>query len=212
MDAILTIIQGVSVVVLTVIGLFDVTYDHVTKKLRTFGWILLTVASIIFISTTVIKEIETNRREERLHQQTDEIREKLFSLLATRVMEGPKEVFPTPTPKPTEQIQIISPQNSSQVSARTYIEGWVSEPHAKVWLVIHPMEVSSYWVQPTITVRRGGNWKVMAYLGRSGNIDVGKQFEIMAVANPKVSLKEGDVLGGWPEAQWSSQVIEVTRK
>jgi hypothetical protein len=41
---------------------------------------------------------------------------------------------------------------------------------------------------------------------------VGKYFEIIAVANPKAALKEGDVLSQWPEAQLRSQVIEVTRK
>lgn len=37
-------------------------------------------------------------------------------------------------------------------------------------------------------------------------------FEIMAVANPKNSLKEGDKLKEWPEAKWRSQVIEAIRK
>lgn len=82
----------------------------------------------------------------------------------------------------------------------------------KVWVVIHPMEASDYWVQPSLTVKNDGTWKVMIYVGRPGRIDVGKQFEVMAVANPKVNLKEGDVLSGWPEAEWKSEVIELIRK
>jgi hypothetical protein len=159
--------------------------------------------------------IEASRNEEMLRQQTraiEEIRDEFFKERAPRVMEAPKEVSPVSVPQPSGQIQITLPQDGSQVLPRTYIEGSVSDPNAKVWVVIHPMEVSSYWVQPAITVGKGGTWKVMAYLGRSGNIDVGKQFEIMAVANPKFSLKEGDVLSRWPEVQWSSKVIEVTRK
>ncbi len=79
-------------------------------------------------------------------------------------------------------------------------------------MVVHPMEVSEYWVQPPVTVKKDGTWRVMIYIGRPGTIDVGKQFEIMAVANPKVKLNEGDKLRGWPEAQWKSEVIFVTRQ
>ncbi|HEX8651558.1 MAG TPA: hypothetical protein VF708_12020 [Pyrinomonadaceae bacterium] len=74
------------------------------------------------------------------------------------------------------------------------------------------MEVSDYWVQPPVTMREGGKWKVQIHIGRPGADDVGKHFEIMAVANPKNSLKEGDKLKEWPEAKWKSQVIEVIRK
>ena len=92
------------------------------------------------------------------------------------------------------------------------MEGTVTDSNVRVWVIVHPMEVSDYWVQPSITVKENGSWKVKIYIGRPGSVDVGKQFEIMAVANPKDNLKEGDVLSGWPEAQAKSQVIEVTRK
>ena len=83
---------------------------------------------------------------------------------------------------------------------------------AAVRVVAHPMETGSYWVQPNVSVKTDGTWKVIIYIGRPGDVDVGKQFEIMAVANPKISLKEGDVLDEWPDAEFKSQVVEVTRE
>ena len=109
-------------------------------------------------------------------------------------------------------LRITAPLDKAKVSERPYVEGNVSDANVKVWVIVHPMDVSDYWVQPSVTVKENGSWKVKIYIGRPGAMDVGKQFEIMAVANPKDKLKEGDVLSGWPEAQAKSQVIEVTRK
>lgn len=109
-------------------------------------------------------------------------------------------------------IRITKPKDGSSVPERPYVKGRVADPDAEVWVIVHPMEVSDYWVQPNVTVKRNGTWKVKIHIGRPGNADVGKQFEIVAVANPQERLKEGKILSGWPEAQWKSQVIEVTRK
>jgi hypothetical protein len=109
-------------------------------------------------------------------------------------------------------LRITSPLDKSQVTERPFVEGTVSDPNATVWVIVHPMEVSDYWVQPSVTVKEDGMWKVKIYIGRPGRIDIGKHFEIMASANMKSKLKEGDVLAGWPEAQGKSQVIEVTRR
>lgn len=109
-------------------------------------------------------------------------------------------------------LRITAPLDKAKVLERPYVEGTVADSNVKVWVIVHPMEVSDYWVQPSVTVKETGSWKVKIYIGRPGSIDVGKQFEIMAVANPKMSIKEGDVISGWPDAQAKSQVIEVTRK
>ncbi|MBI3195302.1 MAG: hypothetical protein HYZ34_12680 [Ignavibacteriae bacterium] len=109
-------------------------------------------------------------------------------------------------------IRITEPSDQSQVPNRPEIKGTVSDPSAKVWVVVHPTEVSDYYVQPGVTARDDGTWKTTIYIGRPGGIDVGKHFEVMAFANPTIRLKEGDILSGWPEAQWKSQVIEITRK
>jgi hypothetical protein len=74
------------------------------------------------------------------------------------------------------------------------------------------MEVSDYWVQPQLTFHQYGAWRVGAYIGRPGSVDAGKHYEIMAIANPKRPLKEGDVLRFWPDAESKSEAIEVVRK
>lgn len=73
------------------------------------------------------------------------------------------------------------------------------------------MEVSDYWVQPPVSVREDGSWRVQVFIGRPGMIDVGKNFELMAFGNPCWRLSEADVLDWWPEAEWQSQLIEVVR-
>jgi len=193
------------VVILALVGLIWIKPgDGLTK----FGWVMLISGALVYISTSVIKEKETRRVEKELHKRIDG----LFKTIANQVMEAPKEVSPPPRPEPTGQVQITSPLDKSQVHERTFIEGTVSDPQAKVWVILHPLELSDYWVQPAVTVRKDGTWRVNAYLGRPGNIDVGKQFELMVIAKPEEPLKEGDVLMSWPEAQAKSQVIEVTRQ
>lgn len=114
--------------------------------------------------------------------------------------------------KPKLAISITEPTEGAAVPRRPFVKGTVSDPNAKVWVIVHPMATGNYWVQPSLTPKKDGTWKVMIYIGRPGADDVGKHFEIMAIANPKVKLKEGDVLSGWPDAQWKTQVIELTRK
>lgn len=109
------------------------------------------------------------------------------------------------------KVEISSPKNETEVIERPIVKGIVSDPGADVWVIVHPMEVSDYWVQPRVTVRKSGEWKVMIHIGRPGK-DVGKHFEIMAVANPKEKLKEGLVLNYWPKADARSEIVEVIRK
>jgi len=109
-------------------------------------------------------------------------------------------------------LRITAPKDGNGVQERTFVAGRVKDPHAHVWVVVHPMEVSDYWVQQSVTVGGDGAWEVQIYLGRPGPDDVGKRFEIHALANPKATLRQGDRLGGWPDAQWQSEAVRVTRE
>jgi hypothetical protein len=112
--------------------------------------------------------------------------------------------------KPKFTISITEPKDEAFVPERPSVKGTISDSSAKVWVIVHPMRESKYWVQPSITVQDSA-WEVVAYIGK-GETGVGERFEIMAVVNPKKELKAGDILPGWPEAQSKSQVIQVTRK
>ena len=109
-------------------------------------------------------------------------------------------------------VAITSPPDGSSVELRPIIEGTVNDPSASVWVVIHPLEVSDYWVQPRISVRNNGSWKVQIHIGRPGSVDVDKFFEVRAIANPELDLREGQVLDGWPDAAGTSNMVEFIRK
>lgn len=189
-------------------------------------WVLVAIAAGGFLVNGVRKEEETtrwlkelnakisasNEREEGLRKEIKDIREVLFRNVAPEVMEAPKEVSPAPTPVASREIQIQAPRDGSPAPWRLYVKGMVADPSANVWVILRPTDRSAYWVQPSVAVRGDGTWKVQVYLGRGGDLDVGKQFEIMAIANPKARLREGEVFGGWPEAQWESRVVGVTRE
>jgi hypothetical protein len=93
------------------------------------------------------------------------------------------------------------------------VQGKVSDPDAKVWVIVHPLEVSDYWVQAKPSVSEDGTWRVKVYVGRPGPDDVGKSFEILALANPQSELREGKLSGGdWPKARAESKLITVIRR
>jgi hypothetical protein len=110
------------------------------------------------------------------------------------------------------KIWMIWPKNGDTVPERPYVAGKVSNPKAAVWLIVHPIEVSDYWVQPQLTVNGDGRWRASIYVGRPGNLDTGKRDEIMAIVNPKRPLKQGDLLRFWPDAESKSEIVEVVRK
>jgi hypothetical protein len=119
---------------------------------------------------------------------------------------------PTPSPDVTRKILITAPCDGSKVAQRHFVEGIVADPNAHVWVIIHPMEVADYWVQPSVTIREGGRWKVLCYFGEPGAQHSGKHYEIVAITNPKKGLSEGQLIAGWPESESRSQVTEVVRE
>ena len=122
----------------------------------------------------------------------------------------------TPCPAPSldanRKIILTAPCDGTRVNQRDFAEGIISDPNAHVVVVVHTMEVADFWVQPSVTVREGGKWKVLCYFGEPGPQHSGKHYEVMALVNPKEKLREGQLLSGWPEAESKSQVIEVVRQ
>src|SRR5947209_4617342 len=109
-------------------------------------------------------------------------------------------------------LRITSPLDFAEVEARTVVEGYVADRHAEVWVVVRPIEVSGFWIQSPASVREDGSWRAQANIGRESMIDAGKRFEIIAVANPILKLREGMTFDDWPAAAEKSQVVEVTRR
>lgn len=111
-----------------------------------------------------------------------------------------------------QRIHITSPADGIESGERVMVDGLVANPNAEVWVVVHPNDVSNYWVQPKVSVNTDGKWRAQVYLGKPGNADVGKRFEIRAIASPKVHLSEGDVSTGWPDAEAHSEIVTAIRK
>lgn len=112
----------------------------------------------------------------------------------------------------SETLEIIEPNDQSSVVQRPVVEGKLMKSNLDVWIIVHPLEVSDYWVQPKANVKADSTWKTIIHIGRPGSVDFGKLFEIKAFAGVKSELHEGQVLNDWPKAKYSSQLIEVTRK
>lgn len=163
-------------------------------------WRKTVVSMVLIMGTVVFVGCGKGNKQEELEEPPAE------------ELTVPKESGQLDVSESEDTIRIIKPKDGSSVDWRPFVEGAVADPNAEVWVIVHPMEVSDYWVQPSVAVKEDSTWKVKIYIGRAGNLDVGKQFEIMAVANPREKLLEGKILKGWPDAQWTSQVIEVTRK
>ncbi|MCP4367296.1 MAG: hypothetical protein GY797_04155 [Deltaproteobacteria bacterium] len=107
-------------------------------------------------------------------------------------------------------ISITEPADDSKVEYREYVKGTVSDPLVEICVVIRPSETSVFWIQPPVTVKKNGTWKVEVYFGRDGK-DFGKEFEIRAYANPISNLSEGKS-NRWPKAEAHSDVIDVIRE
>lgn len=109
-------------------------------------------------------------------------------------------------------LEITNLENDVMVEWKPLVTGKVSTPFTEVWVIVHVLETSTYWVQPKATLRGVGSWESTIFLGDPGILDVGKKFELMAVANPRDPLKEGLQLPGWPRAEGKSKVISVKRR
>ena len=116
----------------------------------------------------------------------------------------------TTTQAQSLRIEISEPTDGVKVAQKQYVKGMVSDPEADVLVVIHPVETSGFWVQPPVTVKSNGTWRVKAHFGRAG-MDSGKEFEIRAFANPEGMLREGKS-GSWPKAAARSDVADVIRE
>lgn len=98
----------------------------------------------------------------------------------------------------------------ANIQDRAMITGTVNPGCARVVVVIHPLAVSNYYVQPIPTIGGTGKWQVLAYFGESGR-HFGEVFEIRAFANPRKKFREGEIFGDWPEAQAASDVVVATK-
>jgi len=111
-------------------------------------------------------------------------------------------------------LEIILPDNLEKVDYRTYIKGKLvnckSSGEPTVWVIVHPQDSLSYYIQPQCFISNNGDWKVFAYIGAQ-NKNKGDIFEVMAILNPKSNIKASDILSNWPVGEIHSDIIEIER-
>jgi len=201
------VLQSISVVSLGAVGVLDATKRR-DSGLNRIGKGLLLFAVLAYLCSTSALCLLASATQTKMMKRIEDLHVRLLD----EVMEAPPEITPSaPSGKLTTELQISKP-GSGSVNWRPIVEGRVADPKADVWVIVHPLGLSSYWVEPPVTVLKDGTWQVQVYIGRAGDIDKDKEFEIMAIANPTQSLAEGQVLSEWPSAKWRSDVVRVVRK
>jgi len=111
-----------------------------------------------------------------------------------------------------DSLKIISPKNGDSVTEKQMVKGFLNRQNAIVWVIVHPMETSEYWVQQPATIRNNGSWNCLSSFGRPGNSDLLKYFEFRAVINPVEILSTSRTLSNWPNAELQSDINMVIRK
>lgn len=106
---------------------------------------------------------------------------------------------------------IIRPIANSLVPEEMVIEGKVSNAET-VWLVVRPENGLYYYVQPQVKVQHDGQWLGVIYIGAHNSESDGLTFQIRALVNPVEKLVNGEIYYDWPEAELTTEIIEVVRK
>lgn len=198
----LVLLQAVAVALLAIAGL----------RPGRDRWFYLVLGTVLLLGTTGLDRYLSAEAAKRERESLERRIERLYQALIPFVMSVSEGGRPPGAPKPTGQIQILEPIDKTRVAPRQLVTGIADAPLREVRLVVHPLDTGAYWVQPVPALARDGRWSVLAYFGRSGDIDAGKVFEVVAVADPEQPLEEGTVLAGWPKAAQRSSAITVTRQ
>ena len=111
------------------------------------------------------------------------------------------------------RVAVTSPTEKARVPWRPCVTGTVSDPAARVFLIIHDKTGGDFFVEPgPISIKSNGTWSALPYIAENKpGVFENFQFEIKAFANPKPALAEGEILAAWPEAEAASELIDVTR-
>ena len=79
-------------------------------------------------------------------------------------------------------VVITSPKEGASVGDTVTVNGRVVPQNGKVCVAVRPIPTNEYYLQwASVT---NGDWQVKARIGRIGQQDAGKWFEITAILNP----------------------------
>ena len=210
MITLLVIVQGVAAVLLAAVGLFP--FFRKNQNLTLLGKIIFIFGAALLIGAMSTAQIMSHRATNQNQSKIRDLIDKRFEAISALVMNSASDQPRSAPPPAKEDIKITSPENGALIKYRQTIRGEVSDQTSQVWLVVHPLGTSSYWVQPKISIKRSGEWTVTGYFGRAGETDKGRAFELLAIVDPKEDLNDGQIFNTWPEARFVSNSIIVTRQ
>jgi len=116
-------------------------------------------------------------------------------------------------------VKIIDPQPGGSVTRPYLAKGTVSDPSARVFVIVRTLPVTERWVQQPSIVDGSGNWQTSVYFGDAA-IGGEEQYEMIALATSDNflvtwatgnSLSEGQKLLSLPRKSNKSSLITVTR-
>ncbi len=136
----------------------------------------------------------------------------LFKGLAEVVMTSPRGPVSRVQASDGVVVQISRPSDESLVTASQQVAGRVSNGSDDVWVVVHPVGTSAYWIQPRVNVEADGDWVVTGHFGRESATDSGLAFELMAIVGPYLRVHEGQILDRWPQARFASPLVRLRRR
>jgi len=106
------------------------------------------------------------------------------------------------------RVHITSPEDGAEVGYRVLVDGTLSDPSARLYLIVKPERGSVWFVQEPVQPRK--RWRGVAYLGGK-DWGVGEEFTIFALASHKpLNLLPGEI-DEVPKADAVSNKVKVRR-
>jgi hypothetical protein len=109
-------------------------------------------------------------------------------------------------------LRIVSPAAGAAVERHTEVTLEAEGLRGQPVVLVHPSGTPEYWVQPRLRQVGRNRWTTLIYVGRPGDVDAGREFEILAVVQGTVPLVEGQALQDWPASELRSAIVRVRRK
>ena len=120
------------------------------------------------------------------------------------------------------KVNITDPQddgNVTRLSGPYLAKGTVSDPNARVYVIVRTLPMPDSWVQQPAIVGGGGNWQTPVYFG-DATPKIGEKYEVIALATNDNflvtwatgnSFSENQRLLSLPRKSNKSSLITVTR-
>lgn len=84
-------------------------------------------------------------------------------------------------PAPSIEVKIVDPPDGAEVYLSTLVKGTVSTAHSEVYVLVHPLQTDSWWVQNKPFIQNDGHWQTIVYTGTASS-GVAEPYEVVAIA------------------------------